>query len=433
MNSPGMNRTVNRFLKRLYEALVITFFISVQIAHRFTVGFSMIGMPVIAFLYHKLNTGKWWNKSFVNPYTAGCLLYFVVQAIALSYTRNMVRGMEIFQTNLGLLVLPVAVFYSNLVNRENWGRLMKWYSLILFFVTAITLAHAGYSYVRTGNTSVFFYHPLVVIYSDHAIQFSVLVFVGLLFLIEEFETPVYFKSRRWVMFLLTYFSFFLFLLTSKLIITIYFLYIIYLVMFNEQFIRKRTIRIAAIVSILAALFFFLFTDSPLRKRMTEDAGSNLSIINQEKFSPGDYFNGVQFRLISWRFAYEILNENHSWLFGVSPGDAQDLLNNKYRKLNMFTGGSPENKSGFIGYHTHNQFLQALLETGIPGLAAFMLICAGLIRLAVKSGNRPVIVLTILLLCYCFSDAVLTTQYGIILFVFFPLFLYKGHEEHISAS
>jgi O-antigen ligase len=97
---------------------------------------------------------------------------------------------------------------------------------------------------------------------------------------------------------------------------------------------------------------------------------------------------------------------------------------------MFTGGSPEDKNGFIGYHTHNQFLQALLETGIPGLAAFIIICAGLIRLAVKSGNKSMVVLTILLLCYCFSDAVLKTQYGIILFVFFPLFLYKGQQDVI---
>jgi O-antigen ligase len=128
-----------------------------------------------------------------------------------------------------------------------------------------------------------------------------------------------------------------------------------------------------------------------------------------------------------------LNENHAWLFGVSPGDAQDMLNKKYRKLNMFTGGLPDNRKGYLDYHTHNQFLQALLETGIPGLAAFILICAGMIQLAKKSGNRSMIVLTILLLCYCFADAVLRTQYGIILFIFFPLFIFKGGESGKTVS
>ena len=59
--------------------------------------------------------------------------------------------------------------------------------------------------------------------------------------------------------------------------------------------------------------------------------SNISFIEKDEFSPADYFNGIEFRLVSWRFAYEILNENHAWLFGVSPGDAQDMLNAKYPK------------------------------------------------------------------------------------------------------
>ena len=48
---------------------------------------------------------------------------------------------------------------------------------------------------------------------------------------------------------------------------------------------------------------------------------------------------------------------------------------------MFIGGAPENKTGFLGYHTHNQFLQAVLETGVFGLAFFIIACAGLISLA----------------------------------------------------
>ena len=165
----------------------------------------------------------------------------------------------------------------------------------------------------------------------------------------------------------------------------------------------------------------------------DDVEGNFALIKQDRFKPGDYFNGVQFRLISWRFVYEILNENHRWLLGVSPGDAQDLLDKKYRELNMYTGDSTGKSKGYLIYHTHNQFLQALLETGLPGLAAFIFICAGMIQLAANSGDRSLIVLTILLLCYCFSDAVLKTQYGIILFIFFPLFLYKSCQNPESKN
>lgn len=415
-------------LSRLYEFVTIVFFISIIFSFRILASITIIVLLGFALLYYPVSRGRWWNRNFVNFFNAGCFLYFIVQGFALLYTHNTNAGLFIQQINLGLLAIPVAVFYSPMVNRENYGMLMKWYTAILFIASVIALVHAWQLYVHTGNTSFFFYHPLVYIYSGHAIQYSVLVFIGILFLIEENTTHENIKNRHFVLFLLIYFTVFLFLLSSKLVIAVFLLYIFYLIICTNEFFRKLSHRMGAMLTILAALIIIFTTNSPLRKRVSEEMQSNISFIEKNEFSPADYFNGVEFRLISWRFAYEILNENHAWLLGVSPGDAQDLLNTKYQKLKMFTGGLPDNRKGYLDYHTHNQFLQALLETGIPGLAAFILICAGMIRLAKKSRNRSMIVLTILLLCYCFADAVLKTQYGVILFVFFPLFIFKGSEH-----
>jgi len=420
-------------LSRLYELVMIVFFVSVIFSFRFFASISLIVMAAFALLYYRLSEGGWWNRKFVNFFNAGCFLYFIVQGLALLYTHNTKQGIFIEQVNLGLIAIPIAVFYSQLVRGKNYGMLMKWYILILFTASVIALGHAWQLYVHTGNTSYFFYHPLVYIYSGHAIQYSILVFIGILFLIEENVRHDNIKNRKWVLFLLVYFSVFLFLLTSKMVIAVFLIYIVYLIICTNEFFRKRSYQIGALAAILVVLIIIFTTNSPLRKRISEEMQSNISFIEQNEFSPADYFNGIEFRLISWRFAYEILNENHAWLFGVSPGDAQDMLNKKYRKLNMFTGGLPDNLKGYLDYHTHNQFLQALLETGIPGLAAFILICAGMIQLAKKSGNRSMIVLTILLLCYCFADAVLRTQYGIILFIFFPLFIVKGGESEKTVS
>ncbi len=424
---------VTYLLSRLYEWVTIAFFISIIFSFRIVASISLIVMLAFALLHYRLSEGRWWNRNFINFFNVGCFLYFIVQGLALLYTHNTKEGLFIQQINLGLIAIPIAVFYSRLVRRENYGMLMKWYTLILFAATVFALVHAWRLYGHTGNTNYFFYHPLVYIYSGHAIQYSVLVFVGILFLIEENKKRENIKSHKWVLFMLIYFSVFLFLLTSKMVIAVYLLYIIYLIICTNELFRKRSHRLGAMAAILAALTIIFTTNSPLRKRVSEEMRSNISFIEKDEFSPADYFNGIEFRLVSWRFAYEILNENHAWLIGVSPGDAQDMLNAKYRKLNMFTGGLPDNRKGYLNFHTHNQFLQAVLETGIPGLAAFVLICAGMIQLAKKSGSRSMIVLTILLLCYCFADAVLKTQYGVILFLFFPLFIFKGREAGQAVS
>ena len=117
------------------------FFLSASNSHSvFLSVFQRLGCQLLRCCIINWIQGKWWNKSFCKSIYVWLLLYFIIQAIALVYTRNMDKGMEIFQTNLGLLVLPVAVFYCDLVNRESWGRLMKWYTSILFIVTVIALA-----------------------------------------------------------------------------------------------------------------------------------------------------------------------------------------------------------------------------------------------------------------------------------------------------
>jgi O-antigen ligase len=137
---------------------------------------------------------------------------------------------------------------------------------------------------------------------------------------------------------------------------------------------------------------------------------------------------VQFRLLQWRFVKEIIQENNAWLLGVSPADAQTYLNRKYVSTNMYTGGPGSASHGFLGYNTHNQFLEAFLQTGIIGLGCFLLSCFEMVRMAVQQKNPALSALVALLIAYSFSEAVLETQYGLIIFIFFPLFFAQSIDK-----
>ncbi len=371
----------SKILNRLNELLLILFLFSFIFSIRFFVGLFTILLAANALLAYRVESGKWWNPAFFNLFIIGLYLFFAMQAIALLYTGNQQEGTSIFQTNLGIVVLPVGVFYSSLLSRQSYGRVMKGCVYILFAATILAIARAAVSFFHYHDASVFFYHPLVRLYSDHAIQFSVIIFFGILFLIDEYSRLLFLKNRTWIIFLIVYFSFFLFLLSSKLVIIIYFLYILYIVAFTDALVKRRAYRFAGLFLIAGLMAALLLAHTPISKRLQDEADAGISLIRQQKFNPGDYFTGVQFRLLSWRFVYEILNEKHAWILGVSPGDSQDVLAEKYTRENMFTGGTPGNKTGYLGYHSHNQFLQAILETGLFGLAFFILVCAGLIRMA----------------------------------------------------
>lgn len=71
------------------------------------------------------------------------------------------------------------------------------------------------------------------------------------------------------------------------------------------------------------------------------------------------------RLGIWYSGMQVLKEDNQFLFGVGIGDVKDLLKEKYEQNRL----SPEIIQS--NSHVHNTYLQALLETGIPGLLCLL--------------------------------------------------------------
>ena len=54
---------------------------------------------------------------------------------------------------------------------------------------------------------------------------------------------------------------------------------------------------------------------------------------------------------------------------------------------MYTGTVERGDKGFIGYNTHDQFLESLLETGLIGSLLFLLICWSLLKMTLERKRR----------------------------------------------
>lgn len=402
-------------------SLYIIFFISIVFSFR---AISSISIGLI--LAIGLTQGKsLFNQFFSNHalffFLSGCSLLFILQCFALTYTHNIPEGIKLLQRSSGIIFIPLAVFStSRFLSRENYCKILFCLAVILCAGSLYCLAVNISKYFSGAPVSSFFYHALVKPLSQHAIQFSILVFISLTLLIERLkEHGTYFMKllfRSMIIFL----SLFLVLLSSKLIICMYVLHLLYFFFRKKLYERKNQVFILVFI---AAVILSIITPNPVGNRFRGMFTGNSMLFVREKFSPGIYFNGIQFRLLEWRFTYEILNEQNAWLSGLTPGDAQSFLNKKYRETNMYTGipGTPDH--GYLNYHTHNQFLQSLLENGLPALIIFLFICFSLIKMAGNSRRTELKWLAALLLIYCFTDAPFETQYGIVIFVFFPAFLY----------
>jgi O-antigen ligase len=416
--------------------LFVIFLVSVVFSLRAISSIS-IGLILLAGLARlKIKGEKFFKKDPLNVFVLGCVLLYVAKCFALLYTHNMHEGLKHLQKTSALVFVPLAMYVNiSFVNRTVFKKLFTWLAFTIAIAAFYCLCIAFKRYTSGAPSIVFFYFDLVKPLSQHAIQLSIICFICLIFLCESTNDHSFSLPGKAHIALIIFLSVFLFLLSSKLILVFYIAYLIYFFSRKMPF-RKtsRGLRYTLIgLSVIAVALIFT-TKNPIENRFRDIVSGDFDFYKRERFSQANYFNGLQFRLLQWRFVSEIMHETNSWMLGLSPGDAQSYLDQKYISTNMYQGKPGTDQRGFLGYHTHNQFLQSFLQNGIPGLALFLLACFGLIQMMRVRRNVILNITAVLLLLYCFTDAILETQYGLVIFTFFPALVYlRGRASTVNRE
>ncbi|MES1218435.1 MAG: O-antigen ligase family protein [Bacteroidota bacterium] len=427
-----MNHALSKIRARLSftEILYLAFFISIVCAFRAITSISTGLILVTGIIQHKPSFKSLFAKNLRNEFTAGCILFFLLQIVSLFFTNDMQNGWNDLRLKSGLVFLPLAILFTGYLNTETLKKLLFYYSLVVTSASLFLLCAAFNTYLQTHNLSSFFYYDLVKPFAYHPVYYSVLVFVALVFMLENFINSGSNFSKPLFIAIVIFLSLFLLLLSSKLVLSFYVVYLIYfLVSWNKKNKKVRFIAYTSITLIILISSIMLLTRNPVSDRFRDIVHGNINVLKQESFSPSVYFNGLQFRLLQWKIVPEILSAKHCWLTGVTAGDAQAILNHEYLSKNMYSGSPGRSGTGYLGYNTHSQFLESLLQNGIPGLIAFILICVSLIKIAWQGKKRLVSFSIILLLVYSLIESLFQEQYGIVILIFLSLFLNQDYKEN----
>ena len=416
--------TVLGYLHKFLPFLYIVFFISLFCGLR-AVSSTCVGAFIFfTLLINRLQDGRFFARPVRNSFVTGCLVYYLLLIIALAYTHNLPAGLGHMQIKITLVFIPLALYYSNYLNVAFREKVMPFYTLFMALSMVFCLGAATIRYSETHDPSVFFYYALISPFHHHAIQFSILAYIGLIYLLERLRKGKFILNKLLHFIAIIFFIFFILLLSSKMVISFSLFSLLFYagLSIKKSYSRKRIFFLSVIVSFFA-LMLLMAVNNPVSRRFKDIFEGNVSVIEQRQFNPGEYFNGLQFRLLQWRLVTEILTEHKTWVKGVSPGDAQHLLDEKYRSMHMYLGDPAGESQGFLGYNTHNEFLESVLQLGVVGLAVFLLIFTGCIQMLFRSNCLEFWFVGTILLCYCFVESVFETQYGVLLFSFFPLFFY----------
>jgi O-antigen ligase len=377
------------------------------------------------------------KKAFSNKYVWAYLLFFLVETAGLLHTHNAKSGADTVAKDATLVAIAFIICAGNFIDTRGYRQLMTGYCLALAAASLYCLVVATGHYLHDRDVSVFFYHPLTSPISQNAVFYSVYVLFGALYLLSPGGGLILPERlarirRPLQLLLIVFFTGMTILLSSKLILVI--LLIVVAIALNEHYSKGRRPKVVLTLGISCVLVVgvLAFTNNLVKARFSELLTSDLEMIKSEHFFPGTAFNYLQIRVLECHFAVEILNEHSAWLFGVSPGDSQDLLDAKYVAANMYIGdpaqGPHRKVRGFIGYNFHNQYMETLVRDGIPGLAALLYIfwlLAGIVR---RWRTRPALFTVLTLLLFFVPEAPLTMQSGIFLFCFFPLLLLYSPKQ-----
>ncbi len=299
-----------------------------------------------------------------------------------------------------LLVLPVVFSMIPKFSKSQIIIIFKYFTISNLVLGMIFLVSAFLNYLEIKSLEVFKYHNLVSILKLNAIYVSLPFLLSLFYLLSKKNKTILNKTA------ILFFMFLLVLLSSKTIIFVLLIGVIYYsVSIGLKSFNKSKILLAVFVSIV---LIGISSFSLNQRIMTESKAKYSEIIKKEKFSKVYPWTGGSIRLLQLRILIEQIQEESIFWKGFGLLGSRDNIKERHLKFNTFPG--------YHTYNYHNQYAQILSESGIIGLSLFILMLVLIFLKALKSKNFLFIMYCITFCLLFFTESLLWRQKGLFLFM-----------------
>jgi O-antigen ligase len=260
------------------------------------------------------------------------IAFFLYSVTGLIFTTDIHTCLFTVQKKLSLPVAGLTLGSISIYGIKQVRIFFTWFVASMFVASVYCFVEVFVQFLQTGQTNGLFYHALGAPLHLHAVYFSVWILLAIGFLFLEIVTGSY-KSLQliFLVLLLSWLSFFLLLLSSKLIIVIFAVTIPLIALINfRKFLAQRILLLWSLIAVIVCLTI-IFSRNPISERFREIYKTETISLNQAGNTiPTEDFNGLNLRLLLWKFGYEIVSEQRAWFFGISGGDSQRLLDEKIK-------------------------------------------------------------------------------------------------------
>ncbi len=356
------------------------------------------------------------------------VVLFVIYILSVWNSDNSNEAWHYAERKLTLPLLPLSFAFVSKVEEGTLQKVFKSYVLSVLLAALYCLQRAYALHQYTGNSEYYFYHNLSGFISVNAIYFSAYIAFAI--------SLLWLNRRSWqlntilwagmLLFLLCI----LFLLASKLVLVILFLFLAAQQFLTDWSLKKRVI--AGLASVVFVLILFL-SNQFVWKRYLAEWNTDFSVVKQEQYFYNTPFSGSSLRLVLWKHSLQIVREQQAWIAGVGTGDFQDLLNERYLESGMFMGDQRRGDKGYEGYNPHNQYVEAFLSTGLLGLCCLLLWLVSLFLQSNRVRRPEYIYLIVFVSVLCLTECFFSANKGIVWFVFFSYLLVNTKPHTVKSD
>ncbi|PQJ80417.1 O-antigen ligase family protein [Polaribacter porphyrae] len=334
---------------------------------------------------------------------------YVFSFLSLIWTTDIENTKEALIRFLSYLVIPLSFIFNSDIKVDKHKIICFFLkSLVLFAIYCLVLGLI--KSLKNSDISYLFYHKLSNNFKElNAIYLSAYTSFVICFLIHKKNKSKLDK----IIFLLL--GIFLILLSSKIIIFITFLIVLF---FFVGKLKYEKVKFQRLLLVLGISLFFLMAMSNLSKRVKIEFEKTKieEVLSKKDFGHVYLWTGSGLRAFQTKVFFEILKENEKLLLGFGLNNSQKSLNNKYKEYNLYPG--------FFGYNYHNQYIQTFAELGLIGFSIVLILLFLIIRNAIIYKDYFLLCFIIIILAVCFTESFLWRQRGMIFFITTTLLLIK---------
>jgi O-antigen ligase len=380
--------------------------------------FGSISCILFLFLFLVLEKNKKFNLNFALLLP---VLYVFLICLSLFWSITFEETKNSLQKELVMLMFPIMFLFYKKYTKKQLYQSIEIYSFFMVAFAIIKILLAGYNYTQTKNLNVFFYHELVSL-DLNAIYVAAFSSLALFYFLQlEKKNNIHQIS-------IGILTVFIFLLSSKSIIFIDFILVIYFYIIHAKI--PNGIKILTVSGAFVFVIFSLTSVKQIRERflleyetafvdntINKNIGNKDAIVynislkqawKNNDFREDNYFSGAALRVYQLRIFFEMIAENNVYLTGFGHNAAQSKIKEKGIQYHLY--------AGYGDFNFHNQYIQTFAEIGFFGFLILILMVFINLKNAFRSKDFLHIVFAFTTFVLFITESMLCRQRGIVFFI-----------------